>query len=174
MKKIILGITGIIVVLIVATGIYLYSAKKNANHEILEAQFQRIMHTQTSDQNTDDPHAKEKAALDAMIFKSFSTKPLSIVFPNGGGIYKTGTVIEVSWLIANPDDIVRLTLIPGDITITSTANAAANFTAPYSWTIPSSIVPGNYKIQIQSYDQSGNVPVLRYSDTSDDYFTITN
>lgn len=104
----------------------------------------------------------------------YSSSSIKLLSPNGEEAYSRGTNVQVKWSVTNPNDIVRLVLIPGDINITSFANAGANFTTPYTWIIGSNINPGSYKIRADVYDQSGSVPILRGSDTSDNYFTITN
>ena len=97
---------------------------------------------------------------------------ITVISPNGGEVYSRGQNIQIKWSVTNTNDIVRLLLVPGDIQITSFGNAAANLTSPYSWTIPSGITPGTYKIKANAYDQGGSVPTLRGFDTSDNYFTI--
>lgn len=97
---------------------------------------------------------------------------ITVISPNGGEVYVRGENVQIKWNITNDDDIVRLVLIPGDIQITSYEYAAANFTSPYSWIIPSNISPGSYKIKANAHNQSGSTPTLRGSDASDNYFII--
>ncbi|MDO8571917.1 MAG: hypothetical protein Q7R79_04530 [bacterium] len=97
---------------------------------------------------------------------------ITILSPNGGEKLITGQTYPVTWSLLNKDNLVRIVLVPGDIPVTSFANAAANFSSPFSWAIPSNTATGSYKIEARLYSDSGSVPHQIASDVSDSYFTI--
>ncbi len=97
---------------------------------------------------------------------------IRVLSPNGGEKLLIGNKYEVKWSTSNNSDFVRLFLMPGNIPITSMANATAEFSSPFSWTINTNILPGQYKVEARLYTPYGDVPSQISFDQSDDYFTV--
>lgn len=94
-----------------------------------------------------------------------SAPALSLVYPNGGEQWAAGSTHEISWNTSGSVPTVSLILWDasnyGQFIVENIEN-----TGSYSWTVPSSLLLGQYKIKV-----SGN----NYSDAtdiSDNYFSI--
>ncbi|MEI6062554.1 MAG: Ser-Thr-rich GPI-anchored membrane family protein, partial [Bacteroidota bacterium] len=89
---------------------------------------------------------------------------ITVVSPNGGEIWFTGSTYQVRW-IDNIAENARIELYKGGVFNTLITASAAS---PFSWSIPTSLVAGNdYKIKV-----SGLTNTASY-DFSDSDFTIS-
>ncbi|HWP98791.1 MAG TPA: Ser-Thr-rich GPI-anchored membrane family protein [Syntrophomonadaceae bacterium] len=85
-----------------------------------------------------------------VLYESASPSPsptsLNITAPAAGTSFSVGQNLPISWTATGLDkvDIYLISLKPG-ITVASSVSANAG---SYSWTIPASITPGSYKVQI--------------------------
>ena len=142
----------LIVLLVIGESIYLYADYKNDNL------------------------AKQGEFLNTLSPTPVSTikiPSITVLSPNGGEKMVVGNKYEIKWLNTSGSNYIRLFLMPGNVPITSLANAASKFTSPYSWTVPITLLPGQYKIEARLYSVSGDVPTQIATDLSDNYFTIT-
>jgi hypothetical protein len=93
-----------------------------------------------------------------------SPQCLTLLVPNGGEVWFTGSSYQISWIACFSGNI-RIELWKGGI---FNSLICASATGPYTWTIPAATVPGNnYRIKIIGVNSS-NTNV----DLSDADFTI--
>jgi surface antigen len=95
---------------------------------------------------------------------------LTITSPNGGESFISGQRMDITWSSKNYSGDVVLELIGASST--TKVELISSQTADdgsFSWTIPSSLSPGNYRIKIFTYNPYGGT-----SDVSDASFKIGN
>jgi hypothetical protein len=98
---------------------------------------------------------------------------VKLLSPNGGEIFKIGDKVSISWNSTNNIDdriYIGLTTLDGKTITNEITNYLGGIsdTGSYLWTIDPSILPGDYRIVVQTSDNS------RYTyDTSDSSFTIS-
>ncbi len=91
-----------------------------------------------------------------------------VTSPNGGEIYATSSTINISWIAptGNPNSI-GLFLTGPSITGTQVINSNIPNTGSCTWQIPSTVLPGSYKIMATMTINNTTI-----SDSSDNYFMI--
>ena len=104
---------------------------------------------------------------------------ITVTSPNGGETWIQGSAHNITWtssgLLTSDHADISLSGQGSGLIVTGPLAGGYNAnsimipasTGSYSWTIPSYVVPGNYKIQISS-DNNSSV-----QDLSDNYFSIT-
>jgi len=99
-------------------------------------------------------------------------KSITVNYPNGGETLTTGQSIGISWSSTNiSPDPVSLELVQGSNTTAYQIIASPiQNQSPYSWTIPSNIPTGQYRIKIYRTNTT-NGTIVDYSNNT---FTITN
>ena len=102
--------------------------------------------------------------------------PVTVVAPNGGEVWPRGTAQVVRWTGADLNSFIRLDLFNQDLPSNDPAAVVNLFTmlnndGDYSWTIPTTLTPGNYKMYIACHAYCYyNTP--GFSDLSDASFVI--
>lgn len=81
-----------------------------------------------------------------VLYEASSPASLDISSPAAGAKYTIGQALPINWTAVGIDkvDIYLISLKPGITVATSVAASAGT----YAWTVPGSIAPGSYKIQI--------------------------
>lgn len=113
--------------------------------------------------------------LTAVILLSAQLGDITVLSPNGGETWYLGNTYPITWTYTNLTGEVYIQLVPGSntstqpaITIASSVPIAAG---SYTWTIPSTIMPGNY-YRIRIVWQS--ILDVYIADESDGPFTIAS
>ena len=101
-----------------------------------------------------------------------TTPSITIIFPNGGEIWRVKTSQTIKWKYTrDPGNYVKIELLKGGSVIRILApkvRIGSNGSGSYKWKISSTQTPGNdYTIRVSSTTNS------LYSDTSNNNFTIT-
>ncbi len=97
---------------------------------------------------------------------------ITVKAPNGGESWQRGTSRTITWsYTGSPGSNVKIELLRFGVpvrTIASSVSIGSGGQGSYAWSVPSSVVPGNYfKVSVRSV----NLPAIR--DTSNNYFRIT-
>ncbi len=103
------------------------------------------------------------------------TPEISVIMPNGGEEWQIGKTYDIIWggFALKPTDVLYLYLtdgVPGHLPydITPASQPLSISTTRYSWTIPSTVVPGStYKIGVRAASST-----ISAEDTSNGYFRI--
>lgn len=82
--------------------------------------------------------------------------PVTVVSPNGGESWQTGSTQTIRWSGGLPDSKVSLQITGADnaVIVPTTAN-----TGSYSWTVPTGKAPGQYKVLVtclEACDEAGS------------------
>jgi hypothetical protein len=98
---------------------------------------------------------------------------VKLLSPNGGEIFKIGDKVSISWNSTNNVSAriyIGLTTLDGKTITNEITNYLGGIsdTGSYLWTIDPSILPGEYRIVVQTSDR----PQYTH-DTSDSSFTIS-
>jgi hypothetical protein len=94
------------------------------------------------------------------------SQTIRITNPRSGSIWYKGNTYTITWTATGSMNVkVKIRLYQGDTKILGITDSTAN-NGSYAWTIPTSLVPGNYYIRVKTIDN-------KVFDDSD-VFTITN
>jgi hypothetical protein len=94
---------------------------------------------------------------------------ITIISPNGGEVFKPNDTINITWS-SNAESNYYVTYSNLDQHYIDPIITNATGTS-YSWSIPSTLSPGRYQINVANGDPEGNATA---SDSSDSYFTIAS
>ncbi len=102
---------------------------------------------------------------------AFAIPMIKVTYPNGGEIWEIGSTQVIQWAHSGwPGAYVKIELIRGygvNRVISSKTYVGDKGVGFYKWTVPSyQMLGNNFKIRVTSVDNS------RYTDISDNYFTI--
>lgn len=99
-----------------------------------------------------------------------ATTSIEILSPNGGENWQISETYNITWTAVGSDGVIidLLDYTSQMVSIKRVANYVASVLGKYSWTIPSSVSPGE-KYHIRARDAGGS---LTFEDESDDYFSI--
>lgn len=103
-------------------------------------------------------------------FLSAQNLPLTVIAPNGGEIWEIGSTQNILWSQQNLSGSVRLMLLGANSNVGSVIaqNIPVN-AGSFTWTIPNSILPGNfYKVGVYLVSPAGTT----LGDTSDGFFSL--
>lgn len=90
------------------------------------------------------------------------TPTLSVVSPNGGESYKIGSTVTIQWNIPNAtsgnnsfgltvyDAATRAKIVLNQSVSNPVSGGQVSTSGSYSWTIPSTVAPGNYLVYIST------------------------
>ena len=101
---------------------------------------------------------------------------ITVISPNGGERLYQGQTYDVLWS-APRGYFVGIFASPmaggADVLVAPTY---AQMNSPYYWTVPATVVPGDYRIKIQLAEIGNNNEILRFvaEDSSDAPFTVTS
>ncbi len=107
-----------------------------------------------------------------------STASLNLISPNGGEKYILGGSMTVSWKAENfqRDATVYAELRPRGAGLNQVMKIAVvpAKNSTYSWNIPTTIIPGEYLVEVYRADKSGKIdPNESVKDVSENPFTIS-
>ncbi len=168
-KKITVGIVAAIVIVVIAAGAYTIgrnNADKKADIQGVASESVEVTPTPSVSQDTTEPKSVYPSVAEA-------DKPVvTVISPNGGEKFQNGNTIEIKWSTKNNVNKtvgIILTRNDGKSVVKEIAGSVNMIpdSGKYSWTIPSDIATGNYKIGVQTAER----PAYAY-DTSNTNFTI--
>ncbi len=117
------------------------------------------------------------AAIDSFVAGSITTFPvcsksIKVISPNGGQIFEIGQEVEISFTNSLTETtIIAITdNLKTTYAIGSASGNSNNAIQKMTWSIPSNVVLGNYKILIKALPSFGHV--MAGQDYSDNYFQI--
>ncbi|MEI6490885.1 MAG: Ser-Thr-rich GPI-anchored membrane family protein [bacterium] len=155
----------IIALLVVGGGVYIYESKKSEAPAVVDTGTQQSNQQQT---NTQAPPTTQQNS-------SVGTNKVSIklLSPNGGENFKIGDKVSIRWTSTNNINkkvMIGLTAKDGNTIVKEITNYLDGIsdTGSYSWTVDSSILPGTYRIVVQTSER----PQYAY-DASDAPFSIS-
>jgi hypothetical protein len=169
-------IWGIVIVIVVIGGIY-FAFRPLCACSPEKIPVSEIDRTTKTDNNTvASPTPVTETSIEKQPLNRGTT--LKLISPNGGESWSVGKTFEIKWSAPTDSTQIRIYLID-DRTGSRQAEPLliANVSAQigkYSWIVPSTIVPnkatdkGTFKIEIEETSLRG------YTDSSDNYFNITN
>jgi hypothetical protein len=101
---------------------------------------------------------------------SISTDRLKMTYPNGGEIIGQGSRVDITWESGGTmGTSARLKLFKEGSSTPIWITGGTPNNGSYSWTFPSDLPVGKYRIQVSAYLDSTTV----FSDHSDAYFSVT-
>lgn len=106
----------------------------------------------------------------SIIAPSSSQPAINITYPNGGEVFEQGQQIYVSWSsnLLRATDKINVSISGSNAMAYDLVRNLAGSATGYSWTIPTYVNAGNYKVNVTVYRDG----VRLVDDVSNDYFTI--
>jgi len=107
-------------------------------------------------------------------FTLTQTIPVTVISPNGGETWQAGSTQKITWTTSGvpSSNLMTIKLASNSQTITL-STTIANSAGQFSYVIPSTIVGGQYKVEVGT-TIAGSGSSRLFSDQSDNWFTINS
>jgi hypothetical protein len=110
------------------------------------------------------------------IFTISEQPTITVLTPGEGDDWPVGSSHTISWTVTGSmNDTVKIRLMQGDVKILGISDSTAN-DGQFSWTVPSTITPGNYYIRVKTIDNivEGNGEIFNISELTEPYIRISS